>query len=174
MTFHLLGLLACSGGSTTPADSGTVTVTDTEPPQGLLVRSGSATVSDSYTGSEQLRFTGDEGAGELLCELVFELTSTTVRDDCEDCLWAFDLVLSGAQVLVDEAGACLALHGVDASTVSTWDGTTRSYGYNDDYVGHAKVLMFDDGEAWIPVTMVTWDADAGSLSYDWIDGYHAY
>jgi hypothetical protein len=96
------------------------------------------------------------------------------RTDCAVCDWAYDLSIANAAVILDEEGACLAALGVDASTVGSWDGTVRSYGYNPDYFGHAEVLMFYEDSAWGAGTYVQYDAESGELAYEWEDGEHAY
>jgi hypothetical protein len=64
--------------------------------------------------------------------------------------------------------------GVDAATASSWDGMSRSYGYDPDFVGHAQILMVWDGAYWQAVSYADWDDGARTIDYDWVDGPYAY
>src|SRR5688572_19828463 len=140
-----LGISGCTLQSPPPSDSpadtdtdtGTVpteTDTDTGTPvvlEGLSTRNGTATVAVgvSYAGVEDLLFISDSGDGVPLCDIAYTLTSTAVRDDCEGCEWAFDLVIADAQVLLDQDGLCMTIFAVDATNVDTLNGQVREYGY---------------------------------------------
>ena len=150
---------------------------DTGPSRyGLLGRSGTAVVGeDSYSGTEELYFTSEYGEGDDLCRIRYSLSYVATRTDCDDCEWAFDLVLTDPE-LVTEVGKpdCLSTVGVDSSALDTLNNTTVSYGYNPDYIGHVQVLFVETDSGWVPADHCSWDASAGALSYDWKDGYHTY
>jgi len=143
--------------------------------QGLLGRAGTATVSyTSYEGTEELYFAADQGQGEDICRIRYDLSSTAVRDDCADCEWAFDLVVSGAELITETAPGCLATVGADSAALGDLEGTVVSYGYDPDYFGHIEILFVEQGGAWAAADHASWDASSGAFSYDWEDGYHPY
>ena len=184
-----LGLAACGGGGASDAastdggsisdtgsvpDTGTAEDTGTAGPRlGTVLREGSPTVDgDGWVGTESFRFLGEDGA--VLCDVSYTLSSVAPRADCTTCLWAFDLVLSDATLIADPEGLCLPTLGVDAATVGTLDGRTEPRGYNDQYFGHAKVLMIVvDGE-WKGGDYADWDETTGLFEYQWDDGGHPY
>ncbi len=179
-----LALVACDGSP--PADDDDDIQLDDDddvvgdddsagPDEGLLGREGTATVlNDSYEGTEDLFFATEYGLGEDLCRIRYSLSTVAVRDDCEDCVWAFDLQV-GAPELIAEAGpGCLATVGVDGATLAGLEGTVVAYGYNPDYFGHIQVLYVEQEGAWGSVGHASWDSGSGEFSYDWEDGYHPY
>ncbi len=103
--------------------------------------------------------------------MTYELVSMGTRDDCDSCIWAYDLEIRGTLVTID-LGYCLDIVGVDAATASDWDGTMRSYGFDPDYIGHAEILMFFDGTVWIPASYASWDGS--EVTYAWVDGLYDY
>lgn len=136
---------------------------------------GDASVdATSYVGTESWYFVEDEvDGGQDLCRITYTLTSTAVREDCADCTWAFDLVVSGAAVVAESGPGCLALSGYDAATVSALDGQVVSHGYNPDYFGHRAVLMMDTGGGdWRGVASADWTD--GIFTYDRLDGTFEY
>jgi hypothetical protein len=159
----------------TDADTDTDMDTDTDPERvGVLSRVGVAVAGVDFVGTEDLIFIdGAYGTGEVLCQIRSTLTASGPRSDCPDCLFAFDLTVSDSLVLVDE-GPCLSVTGFDASNVSSLDGRTIAYGYDADYVGHAQILMVNDGAGWAPATYCAYDETTGAVSYDWFDGTYAY
>jgi len=147
---------------------------------GLAGRLGEATVSaTSYAGWEEWYLIADEGDGEDLCRIHYDVTSTgEPRTDCVDsggapiCEWAFDVILSGA-VVTGKGARCDLLLGEDGQA-SDLDGTARSYGYAIEYIGHADVLMYYDEERWQVATFATWSETSGRLTYDWLLGFETY
>ena len=107
--------------------------------------------------------------GDVLCRVEVTLTSTASRDDCGDCLWAWDLVVDEATIAAEGGVGCSAF-GHDAAAVAAMAGTTRAYGYAEEYVGHADMLMiWVDG--WQGASFATWHPDSGALDYGWDDAY---
>lgn len=183
--FMVCAVAACStgpeGGETTPSgidtdDTDTVghSDTDTGPIEQLveLTRVGEATVDEAYVGTEAYA-AADEGGGDVLCRISYDLVSVGTRSDCEPCAWAFDVQVGGAVVETDVDGACLAVFGLDASTVSSLDGEIRGYGYSADYYGHAQVLLTDDLEYWAASTFATYDPETRRFTYEREDGTRA-
>ena len=187
----MMVLGGCSGGGPEPTPgppdpTGTTgetgdTGTPPPPPMGLLSRQGTGVIdaTPSYTGSEALVFVGDEGYGQELCRISYDLTSTAPRPDCPGCGWAFDLVVSNVVVETDVDEACalsLATEFSLAPSVDDLDGLALSYGYHPDYFGHAQVLMFydEDSSAWRGLTVAVYDDQKMTIAYDLVDGLHEY
>jgi len=175
-------LVAC-----VPPDSGDDTggepeVQDTEDSGearlGLAGKTGEALVTvagpGGFEGAEEWHFTADSGAGEELCRIRYQLDSTEPRTDCDLCDWAFELVLSEAELVTEIEPGCDAVFGVAGEEVGSLDGTEIAYGYTAEYFGHAEVLLSVVEGAWTAVTNATWDPVSGAFSYDRQDGYVEY
>jgi hypothetical protein len=148
---------------------------DTTGRQGLRGYSGEATVDlASFQGTEELYFVGDEGFGATICRIRYDLIATAVREDCDGCSWAFDVQTSGAGILEESDVGCEGSVGISAATVGTLDGQTLSYGYYIEYMGHADVLMIDNGSGFAAAAYADWDEGSGHFSYDREDGLYPY
>ncbi len=150
-----------------PSDTGPSTEETAERQVGLRHYSGTATVADTYVGQEAFHFTDDRGLGEDLCRIRYDLVSIQERIDCADCLWAFDLEVSGATVEPRGDEGCLSL-GIDAAD---FEGANYSYGFAQTSGGYEEVLMYQVGSyGWYPVTWASWEEP--SFSYDWPMDYY--
>ncbi len=166
-------LFACIGEGepvdSVPDEADTDTDTDADTDAGnsaLTGRLGESLVDTDYLGTETLYFVADEGAGEDLCRVSYTMTSTGARTDCSDCEWAFDLVLSDPVAETDVGCSDL---DVDPAAL---DGTTVSYGYTSEYVGHGKVLFVEQDAVWTAVSFATYEAP--NFDYDWESGFVEY
>lgn len=140
----------------------------------LLAFEGSAMVdAGGYAGTEALVIEADEGAGAELCRVTYTLTSTAVREDCDLCDWAYDLVVSNPAV-VTESGVGCGPFGYSADDLAALDGSARSYGYVEEYIGHASMLMVHTGTLWEGISYATFFEETGDLSYGWDDAYVPY
>jgi hypothetical protein len=129
---------------------------------------GTAVVLDGpYEGYDEIYLIGDDGNGEEVCRVRVAVTSTTSRTDCEDCDWAFDVVYGAAEVVTDVDSACEVALELDKTALAALEGTEMAYGYNPDYIGHAKVLMtYAEDGVWTPAAYATYDELTGAFSYD--------
>ncbi|MDP7115231.1 MAG: hypothetical protein QGH45_24865 [Myxococcota bacterium] len=143
---------------------------------GLLGCSGTATAGPGiFAGSEDLYLVADKGAGEDVCRVQYDLDTTADRDDCVDCDWAHDLERTSATALAWEHPDCATLLGLDSDDVSMLDGTAVSYGYIDEYFGHASVLSeYTANLIWEVVGFASYDVSGGTLVYDLEDGFIGY
>ena len=139
--------------------------------EGLLSWVGDATIGDGWEGSESVRFVAQSGLGDTLCDVRYPVTSLRVRDDCADCVVAYDVVFGAPEVLTDTA--CAAA-GYDAATIAAGEGEERAYGFALDYVGHANVLMRYEDERWQAVSFVDWNEAKERIVYNWEQGYVEY
>jgi len=179
----VLLLAACGGGpddgpddDQSPGDDDIADDDDSAAERlGLLGRQGTATVlSGSFEGVEERYFTTEYGEGVDLCRIRYPLSSIAVRDDCEDCEWAFDLLIGAPELIAEVEPGCLATVGVDSAALGELEGGVVSYGYDPDYLGHIQVLCVDQGGGWVAVGHASWEPGSGEVSYDWQDGYHPY
>jgi hypothetical protein len=134
--------------------------------QGVSGQRGTATVGDTYTGTDERYFVADRGRGEDVCRISYAVDSVGARTDCigdaAPCDWAFDVVYGAAQLLAESGAGCLGV-GIDLTAI---EGSTAGYGYVDDYYGHTSVLMVvDESGAWNPATFASFNR--GALEYDW-------
>jgi len=124
----------------------------------------------SYDGSEIERYEDDKGT--TICEVTYDLNHTSENTTCYfpeltfDCWWAFDLEVSNAAITANVDDSCNDILGVDDSNVGdVFNGTTKSYGYNGDYYGHATVLFAFEDDEWDSVSFGYYDNKTGEFSY---------
>ncbi len=178
----LLLALACGGGDKddsaapegdTDADTDTDTDTDTDADSDIttmLVVLGEATTDGaSYEGQEAVVLLADAGMGEELCRIEYAVSGSNLRDDCEDCVWAFDLQRGAATVVVEDRCAEV---GWDAATIAAVENSWVVYGFATEAIGHADALMVFDADAWGSVAYASWDDSTGAFDYEWDRGYH--
>jgi len=160
----VLGLLLtlgtrCDSQSNDPGDE---TTQAEELHVGLRHFTGLATIDGAYTGWEAFAFTSEQGQGQDLCQIRYQMVDTAPRSDCPDCLWAFDLASSAAGIEEESGAGCVGL-GV---TTDTFEGLHYSYGYAEVSGGYEQVLMYQVGDyGWYPVCYATWDEPR--FQYDW-------
>jgi hypothetical protein len=180
----LVGVGGCGGGDELfvaddddggDDDSASGDDDDTTGRLGLLGRLGSATVDAAgYGGTEEQYLIADQGAGADVCRIRSQVTSTAPRDDCAECDWAWDLTTSATAIVAQSDVGCSGTLGVDETTVSQLDGRTLSYGYVDEYFGHASVMLVDDQGTWVVVSSARYDAGISLFEYDWEDATISY
>jgi hypothetical protein len=132
---------------------------------------GRGDVGETYVGTEAVVLLTNFGLGDELCRIEYTVTSTSRRDDCTDCVWAFDVVLGAPTTTLD--AACAAA-GYDAAAIAAIEGTTRSIGVAVDYLGHADALLVYDGRVWASATFVDWIDAEWALRYTWDQQYVSY
>lgn len=163
------------GGSDAMEDAATGNV-------GVCGQRGMATVSTTtFTGYEELYVIADEGFGDDICVVRFEVTriDEAAPEGCDDptadvdCLWTHTVELSNPMVMTDVDGACAGSSlGLDAEAIAALDGTRASYGFVSEFAGHnSVVLRYDEamGE-WSPFGNGTWDEEGENFRFDHRDG----
>ncbi len=83
-------------------------------------------------------------------------------------------MVSSTAISSESGVGCSATLGYDSTTVTGLDGTTRSYGYSAEYLGHASVLMADLGTSWEAVAPASFEKETGRLDHDPSEGYIDY
>jgi len=134
----------------------------------LVVLEGHATAdAGDYSGTETYTVVAEQGQGDILCAIRYDWNPITPRDDCEACLWAWDLEASGA-VMTAESGVGCAGAGVSPSQ---FEGEGRAHGFAVEYIGHADVLMVWLEESSEAVAFAGYVPKTGELYYEWETGY---
>ncbi|MEE2751456.1 MAG: hypothetical protein VX519_08490 [Myxococcota bacterium] len=163
------GVLETGREETGQSDTGSTGLT------GLQGRAVQALVGDgSFEGHEEVYFVSESGMGADVCRFRYALSSQGVRQDCDSCDWAFDLTVSGVELLFEEEPGCLETLGTDSSGLGSLEGQVVSYGYTEEYFGHAQVVLMEVGTAWAAVANAAWDPATGAFSFDWREGYVEY
>ena len=127
-----------------------------------------------HQGSGQRYFVSDSGLGVDLCRLEYTVSGVGERSDCDLCDWAFDVALSNVQLLAEQEPGCLETLGVDSADLGSLEGQVVSYGYSEEYFGHAQVVFTEVEDAWVAVANAVWAPNSGMFSFDWQEGYVAY
>lgn len=131
-------------------------------------------VEGDFEGQEEVYFVSDSGLGTDICRYQYTLSSLRGREDCDSCDWAFDLSISGVELLLEEEPGCIATLGMDSLTLESLEGQVVSYGYTEEYFGHAQVVLMEVGSAWVAVANAAWEPSTGAFSFDWREGYVGY
>ena len=146
---------------------------------GVCGMSGEGTVTvEGFTGFEEVYLIGDEGLGDDLCRIRSPLTAvgspTTSCDACEFA-FVFERGVSSVVVDIDDACASSAL-SMDVAGIEGMIGTTVSYGFASEYVGHSSVLMLldDTTDTWQAVAFASYNDTTGAFGYDRRDGFCGY
>jgi len=149
------------------------------------VRSEGTVTEDSFETYEEYYLLGDEGLGEEVCVVRFDVTRVgDGPDGCDEfagqqqsCLWTHLVEFSNPQVLVNEDSACENSElSMTADAIAEIDGEERAYGYVFEYQGHDSVLMgYDEAtEVWNPIVNAGWSEDNGAFQFDRRDGFCGY
>jgi hypothetical protein len=129
---------------------------------GVCGHRGESTVDDSeFEGYEEYFLIGEEGFGDDLCVVRFEVTRVgDAPADCPDCLWSHLVELGNPSTELDTDGVCAKSElGFDTARIAELDGIRIAYGFVPEFAGHVSVVMkYDEARG-------AWDA-FGSASYD--------
>jgi hypothetical protein len=152
---------------------------------GVCGRRGMGTVDeDEFSGFEELYIIGEEGFGEDICVVRFEVERVgAAPEGCDDpagdvdCLWTHAVEISNPMVMTDENGVCeksdLAL---TMAKLAELDGKRASYGFVSEFAGHNSVLMeYDEAsKTWDAGANATWEQATGAFRFDSRDGVCMY
>lgn len=162
------------------ADAGPTAEPTPEPLEGVCGQRGQGTVDATvFEGFEERYILGDEGFGEDVCVVRFELVrvgsgpSGCVDLNDDPCEWTHELERQNPSVLVDEHAACaMGALGLTEAALAELEGTRVAYGFVEEYVGHNSVLLAHDEASgqWLPAGNANWDDASGSFRYDRRDG----
>jgi hypothetical protein len=148
-------------------------------------RSEGTVTADSYVADEEFYLIGDEGFGEELCVVRFEVTRVgDAPPGCDEsagrqqeCLWAHVVQYENPSVVTDRDGMCADSElALTASAIAEIEAQRVAYGYVFEFQGHNSVLMTYDYEraVWQADVNAGWDEASGAFRFDRRDGFCGY
>jgi hypothetical protein len=148
-------------------------------------RSEGVVTTDSYEAFEEIFLTGDEGFGDDVCVVRFDVRRVgDAPPGCDEsagqqdmCLWTHLVEYSNPTVVLDVDGVCASSSlGMDAAAIAAIEGVQIAYGYVREYQGHNSVLMSysEERSAWEPGVNAGWSPETGDFQYDRRDGLCEY
>lgn len=148
---------------------------------GVCGQRGEATVNETtFTGFEEFFIISDEGFGDDICVVRFDVMRVgEAPDGCDDptadvdCLWTHMVEFSNPSVVTDVDGVCANSElGLDADAIAEIEGSRAAYGFVSEFAGHNSVLMkYDEAMAkWDAYGNGTWDEAADMFGFDRRDG----
>ncbi len=175
LLISMWAVASCNGNDdddTSTGDTDSDTDSDSDDVQGVCGMRGEATVfTDSYSGTEEYFLTADEGYGEDVCIVRYDVNYVGEAPDAEDCFlgkWAHTLEFSNPVTVADEGGVCESSDlALDAATIAALDGMQVHYCHGRDMSDHANVLYSydEDQGAWMGIATSGWDEDTGAFHY---------
>lgn len=149
------------------------------------LRSQGTVTTDSYDAYEEYYLLGDEGFGEDLCVVRFDVKRVgegpagcdQFAGQKEECQWTHLVEYGNPEVVLDIDGACANSElGLDSEAIAGLDGKRMAYGYVFEYQGHNSVIMTYDEETsvWTPLVNAGWSEESGALQFDRRDGFCGY
>jgi hypothetical protein len=177
------GTSSSTGGSAGDAGSGsaeggTAGASDVEL-VGVCAHRAEATVTvDDFTGYEEYVLIGDEGFGEEICVVRFDVTRVgAAPEGCTDCLWSHLVELGNPTVVLDEDGVCANSElGLDSAAIDELDGSQVAYGFVPELDGHASIVLthIEASNTWEAYNNATWNEDTGRFRFDRRNGTCTY
>ena len=151
--------------------------------EGVCGRRGRSTVTstDTFEGYEEFYIIGDEGFGDDICIVRFDIVRVgEAPEGCDqfagaqdECLWTHLVEYQNPSVELDENGVCANSElGLDAEAIAEIEGSQVAYGFVSEYQGHNSVLLKHNAqnEQWIPAGNATWDEETSAFRFDARDG----
>ncbi len=132
----------------------------------------------SYEGYEEQYILTDDDDPEDVCRVRYELHAVAKPSvPCTICRWEAVVEKSNPTITVDLDNACENSElGLDASALSAGVGERVAYGFAEEAVGHANILMRYNPKSgrWEEFTVSNWDESISELRYKRRDGMCAY
>ena len=171
------GGCVATGGATGAAGTGGSTYTHVA----VCGQRGQATATaTTYTGWEEFFMTSDEGLGDDICVVRFDVKrSGAAPGGCTECSWTQTVEYSNPTVVTDTSGACANSDlGLTAAKIASISGSRLSVGFVREWQGaHGSVRFryFENTCDWDVYGSATWD-DPGTdmFRYDHRDGFCNY
>lgn len=130
-----------------------------------------------YTGWVELILTADEGLGEDLCVVRFDVDTVAEPEvPCDSCFWSTVVQLSNP-VVTDAGNFCTeSERGLDPATIEEMTGERIGIGYAPESTGHGYALMNynEMTMVWFAVSFAEWDEETGMLEYWKRDSFCGY
>jgi hypothetical protein len=148
-------------------------------------RSEGTVTADSFDTHEEFYLIGENGFGEDLCVVRFEVTRVgDAPSGCDEsagqqmeCLWTHLVEYGNPSVVTDRDGVCANSElALSADAIAAIEGRRVAYGYVFEYQGHNSVLMVydDEGAVWEADVNAGWEETSGAFRFDARDGFCDY
>lgn len=141
-------------------------------------RGESPVSADSFEGFEEFYLIGDDGFGQDICVVRFDVVRVgEAPAGCDDCVWTHRVEYQNPQIRTDVEGVCASSElRMDAARIDEIDGSQSAYGFVNEYSGHVSVLMkYDEATStWGPNGNANWSEETGQLRFDRRDGICRY
>lgn len=133
----------------------------------------------SVEGVQEYYLKGDEGLGDVLCRVRFDLGTAgeLPATECTDCVWTAAVELTNPTIVEDVDGTCAASElGFDQEKLDEMNGLRFAWGWVFEYAGHSSVLMqYDENsDEWKPLGTADWNEEKKELWYDRTEGACGY
>ncbi|HTV18348.1 MAG TPA: hypothetical protein VMG12_06745 [Polyangiaceae bacterium] len=134
--------------------------------------------ADTFEGYEEFYLIGEDGFGEDICVVRFEVSRVgDAPAGCDDCAWTHLVEYRNPEILTDVDDVCATSQlGMNSARIEEIDGSQAAYGFVYEYSGHVSVLMkYDEATgSWGPNGNATWSEETGELRFDRRDGFCGY
>jgi hypothetical protein len=152
---------------------------------GVCGQRGEGTVDGTtFEGFEEFYLIGEEGFGQDICVVRFDVTRVGAAPaGCDDpaagvqCLWTHLVEYQSPSIVTDTDGVCANSElGLDEAAIAAITGSRAAYGFVSEYAGHNSVLMKHDEASsdWDAYGNATWDEQAAAFRFDRRDGFCGY
>lgn len=152
---------------------------------GVCGERGQSTVSTtSFVGFEERYLIGEEGLGEDICVVRFDVTRVgAAPGGCDDpaagvdCLWTHRVTFSNPSIVRHVGDVCANSElALDDAAIAALDGLQVAYGFVSEYAGHASVLMkYEEASGtWDAYGNAAWDPENSAFRFDHRDGFCGY
>jgi hypothetical protein len=149
------------------------------------LRSEGTVTADDFQTYEEYYLLGDEGFGEEVCIVRFDVVRAgdappgcdEMAGQQDECLWTHLVKFENPQILLDEDGACANSElAMDSDAIAAIDGQQMGYGYVYEYQGHNDVLMSynEETSTWEAGQNAGWTPESGAFHFDRRDGFCEY
>ncbi len=132
----------------------------------------------SYQGTEDLILRADEGNGDEICVVRFDLTTVAEPDlPCDFCYWSTIVERSNPTVITNVDDVCgVSERGLDQAGLDAMTGERIAMGFAEEGSGHGEVLVhFDEmTQLWAVFAFGFWDVDNSTLEYSKVEGFCRY
>lgn len=134
--------------------------------------------NDMYRGTVDYLLLADQGNGEELCRVRFDLVTVAQPETpCDICYWSTVVETQNPQVLTDIDDRCAQSERMlGATEIADQVGRRVAIGFAEEATGHGEVLVeLDEAtNTWHEVSFGVWDPAEGSIEYDRLEGFCRY
>lgn len=169
-----------NGGAGGGGGTGGALGSSTFPNVGVCFVSGTATAdATSYDGQEVRYLKNDNGLGDTICQVQFDLKRVgDAPPCCPGCAWAHLLEYGNPKVLTDTEGACAQSDlALDAAGIAKIVGSRVGMAFAEHFYGShqsARLVYYPNTKTWDVAGKGNWSQDTKSFAYDNSAGFCNY